>query len=251
MDSLAALLTMESLVAFLTLVGLEVVLGIDNIIFIAVLAGRLPAAERDRARTLGIQVAVVSRILLLLSISWVMRLTRPLFEIGDHLFTGKDLILVVGGAFLLMKATVEIHHKVEGVAEKAHTSSATTLKSVLIQVLMIDVVFSLDSVITAVGMTPHVPLMIAAVLASTVIMLIFSRAVVDFVEKHPAVKLLALSFLMMIGVLLVAEGFGKQIGKGYIYFAMAFSLLVELLQMRMQAKERSLRPFRTDNLPPT
>lgn len=251
MESLAALMTVESLIAFLTLVCLEVVLGIDNIIFIAVLAGRLPAAERDRARKLGIQVAVISRIVLLLSISWVMRLTRPLFEIADHAFTGKDLILVIGGAFLLMKATVEIHHKVEGVAEKEHKSSAATLRGVLIQVMMIDVVFSLDSVITAVGMTPHVPLMVAAVLASTAIMLIFSRAVVDFVEKHPAIKLLALSFLMMIGVLLVAEGFGKHVGKGYIYFAMGFSLLIELLQMRMQAKERSLRPFPTHNLPPT
>lgn len=251
MDSLGYLFTVESLIALLTLVCLEVVLGIDNIIFIAVLAGRLPIEARDRARKLGIQVAVISRILLLLSISWVMRLTRPLFELWDREFTGKDLILIVGGTFLLAKATVEIHHKVEGVAEKEHGKAAATLRGVLIQVMMIDVVFSLDSVITAIGMTPHVPIMIVAVLAATGIMLVFSKAVVDFVEKHPAIKLLALSFLIMIGALLVAEGFGRHIGKGYVYFAMAFSLAIELLQMRMQAKQSSLRPFPTDHLPPT
>lgn len=251
MDSLVHLFTVESLVALLTLVCLEVVLGIDNIIFIAVLAGRLPPDQRDRARRLGIQVAVVSRILLLLSISWVMQLTKPLFELWDRAFTGKDLILIVGGAFLLAKATVEIHHKVEGAEEKEHGKAAVTLRGVLIQVLIIDVVFSLDSVITAVGMTPHVPIMIVAVLASTGIMLASSKAVIDFVEKHPAVKLLALSFLIMIGALLVAEGFGRHIGKGYVYFAMGFSVAIELLQMRMQKKQASLRPFRTDNLPPT
>lgn len=252
MDSLTSLLTVESLIALVTLVSLEIVLGIDNIIFIAILAGRLPEDQRDRARKLGIEVAVVSRILLLLSISWVMRLTRPLFELAGRQFTGKDLILVVGGAFLLTKATIEIHHKVEGVPEKeTKTKAAATLRGVLLQVLMIDVVFSLDSVITAVGMTPHVPIMITAVLVSTVAMLVFSKPVVSFVEKHPAVKILALSFLMMIGALLVAEGFGKHIGKGYVYFAMAFSLAIELLQMRMANKQKSLRPFPTEGLPPS
>lgn len=251
MDSLTSLMTVESLVALLTLASLEIVLGIDNIIFIAILAGRLPEQQRERARKLGIQVAVVSRILLLLSISWVMRLTHPLFEYGGREFTGKDLILVGGGTFLMMKATIEIHHKVEGVPEKeTATKVAATLRGVLLQVFMIDVVFSLDSVITAVGMTPHVPIMIAAVLVSTGAMLVFSKPVVDFVEKHPAVKILALSFLLMIGALLVAEGFGKHIGKSYVYFAMAFSLGIELLQMRMATKQKSLRPFPTEGLPP-
>jgi predicted tellurium resistance membrane protein TerC len=249
MDGWMAIFTVEGIIALLTLVSLEVVLGIDNVIFIAVLAGRLPPEQRDRARRLGIQVAVVSRILLLLSISWVMRLTRPLFEFVGRGFTGKDIILIVGGAFLLTKATVEIHHKVEGVHEASRTSNVVSLRGVLVQVLMIDVVFSLDSVITAVGMTEHVPIMILAVLIATGIMLWSSRAVVDFVEKHPAIKLLALSFLLMIGALLVAEGFGKHIGKGYVYFAMGFSLAVELLQMRMQARNKSLRPFPTDDLP--
>jgi predicted tellurium resistance membrane protein TerC len=249
MDGWMAIFTVEGIIALLTLVSLEVVLGIDNVIFIAVLAGRLPPEQRDRARRLGIQVAVISRILLLLSISWVMRLTRPLFEFVGRGFTGKDIILIVGGAFLLTKATVEIHHKVQGVQESSRTSNVVSLRGVLVQVLMIDVVFSLDSVITAVGMTEHVPIMILAVLIATGIMLWSSRAVVDFVEKHPAIKLLALSFLLMIGALLVAEGFGKHIGKGYVYFAMGFSLAVELLQMRMQARNKSLRPFPSDNLP--
>jgi len=250
MESVLNLLAVENLIALLTLVCLEVVLGIDNIIFIAVLASRLPLEQRDRARKLGIQVAVISRILLLLSISAVMRLTRPLFEMWDTAFTGKDLILIVGGTFLLGKATVEIHHKVEAVAEKGHQASAATLRGVLVQVFLIDVVFSLDSVITAVGMTAHVPIMVVAVLISTGIMLAFSKAVVDFVEKHPAIKLLALSFLMMIGALLVAEGFGKHIGKGYVYFAMGFSLLIELLQMRMQAKQATSSGSDTEQSPP-
>lgn len=243
MDWLTGLLTVESGIALLTLVALEIVLGIDNIIFIAVLAGKLPAEQRDRARKLGIELAVVSRIALLLGISWVMRLTRPLFSLGEFSFTGKDVILIVGGAFLLAKATIEIHHKVEGIAEREKQVSASTLRGVLIQVMLIDIVFSLDSVITAVGMTPHVPIMVTAVLVSTAIMLVFSKAIVDFVEKHPAIKILALSFLIMIGALLVAEGFGRHIGKGYVYFAMAFSLGIELLQMRMAAKQKSLRPF--------
>lgn len=250
MDWLTNLLTIESGVALLTLVCLEVVLGIDNIIFIAVLAGKLPPEQRDRARKLGIELAVVSRIALLLGISWVMRLTAPLFSLCGFSFTGKDLILIFGGAFLLAKATVEIHHKVEGVAEKEQQASASTLRGVLIQVMLVDVVFSLDSVITAVGMTPHVPIMVTAVLVSTVVMLVFSKAIVDFVEKHPAIKILALSFLIMIGALLVAEGFGKHVGKGYVYFAMVFSLGIELLQMRMAAKQKSLRPFDVGE-PPT
>jgi len=235
MDAVLPLLSLESLIALVTLVSLEIVLGIDNIIFIAVLAGRLPEAQRERARKLGIEIAVVSRIFLLLGLSWVMRLTQPLFEVMGRPLTGKDLILILGGSFLLAKATVEIHHKVEGAAEGTGPGkSVATLSGVLLQVFFVDVVFSLDSVITAVGMTPHVPLMIVAVLLSTAVMFFFSRPVVVFVERHPAVKLLALSFLLLIGVLLVAEGFGQHVDKGYVYFAMAFALGIELLQLRMK-----------------
>ncbi len=228
-----SLLTTENLIALVTLTSLETVLGIDNIIFIAILAGKLPAQQRDLARRLGLGVAVISRIALLFSLTWVMKLKSVLFTWLGHEFTGKDLVLVAGGMFLIAKATIEIHHKVEHHASQSTSKQqATSLGWMLLQVLAIDVVFSLDSVITAVGMTQNLVVMIAAILTSVAIMLAASGPVVRFVDHHPAIKLLALSFLLLIGVLLVAEGFGRHIDKGYIYFAMAFSLGVELLNLR-------------------
>jgi predicted tellurium resistance membrane protein TerC len=233
---MADFLTAESLAALFTLTSLELVLGIDNVIFIAILCGRLPEHDRERARKLGLLLAVVSRILLVLAIGWVMTLTRPLFQPAGHSVTGKDLILILGGLFLVFKATKEIHHKLQQAStDSSQTIRRATLPAVLAQILMIDVVFSLDSVITAVGMTEGlsrpIPIMITAILLSVAGMLIFSRSIVLFIERHPAVKILALSFLMLIGVLLVAEGFGHHIPKGYVYFAMAFSFFVEMLQL--------------------
>lgn len=232
------LLTTESLIALLTLTSLEVVLGIDNVIFIAILASKLPEHQRDRARKLGLAIAVVSRAILVLAIGFVMQLNQPLFSALGTGVSGKDLILILGGLFLLGKATYEIHHKVENVSESHEAAPAiTTLRAVLMQVLIIDVVFSLDSVITAVGMTEGlaspIPIMIAAIVISVIVMLVFSKAIVTFIERNPAIKILALSFLLLIGTLLVAEGFHQTIPKGYVYFAMAFSLGVEFLQMRM------------------
>ncbi len=226
----------ESIAALLTLTSLELVLGIDNVIFIAILCGRLPEKERDKARTLGLLLAVVSRIILVLAIGWVMTLTKGLFRVFEHDVTGKDLILIFGGLFLLYKGTKEIHHKMQDARQDdAGPRKISTLKAVLFQILMIDVVFSLDSVITAVGMTgglKHpIPIMVTAIILSVIGMLIFSKAIVVFIEKNPTVKILALSFLMLIGLLLMAEGFGHHIPKGYVYFAMFFSFVVEMLQL--------------------
>jgi predicted tellurium resistance membrane protein TerC len=224
------------LVSLATLIALEVVLGIDNVIFIAILAGRLPPADQPKARKLGIAMAVVSRILLLLSIAWVMRLTEPLITITSWELSGKSLILLGGGLFLIAKSTYEIHDKLEG-AEEGHAAGGRgALLAVVIQIMIVDIVFSLDSVITAVGMTPHIPIMIVAVLVAATVMLIFSGPISDFVHRHPTMKMLALSFLILIGVMLVAEAFGQHIDKGYIYFAMAFSLGVEFINMRLRAK---------------
>jgi predicted tellurium resistance membrane protein TerC len=231
------LFTIASLVSLATLAALEIVLGIDNIIFIAILAGRLPADQQGKARQLGIAAAVVTRILLLLSISWVMALTRPLFTFADYPVSGKQLILIVGGLFLIAKSTFEIHDKLEGGGEHGVSArGVATLAGVVVQIMLIDIVFSLDSVITAVGMTSQIPIMIAAVLMAAAVMLVFSRPVSDFVHRHPTIKVLALAFLILIGVMLVAEGVGQHINKGYIYFAMAFSLLVEMINMRLRAK---------------
>ena len=235
------LLTGESLVALLTLTSLEMILGIDNIIFIAILAGRLPAEQRDKGRTFGLMLAVISRVALVLSIGWVMSLKAEVFSLLGHAFTGRDIILVLGGLFLVFKATREIHHKVQSAGNDDNTPVAeASLRSVLIQVMLIDVVFSLDSVITAVGMTSGlksaIPIMVIAIIASVLGMLVFSKAIVTFIERNPAIKVLALSFLMLIGMLLIAEGFGQKIPKGYVYFAMAFSFFVELLQMWTEKK---------------
>jgi predicted tellurium resistance membrane protein TerC len=246
----AALFSLQSLISLLTLMSLEIILGIDNVIFIAILAGKLPRDQQAKARRLGIAMAVISRIALLLGITWVMQLTQPLFSIAEYAFSGKQLILLGGGLFLIAKATYEIHDKLEG-AEEAHGkagAAAKALASVVLQIMVIDIVFSLDSVITAVGMTPHIQLMIIAVIAAALVMLIFSGPISDFVHKHPTFKMLALAFLILIGVMLVAEGFGQHIDKGYIYFAMAFSLVVEVLNMRMRRKAPPV-PLRHSELP--
>jgi predicted tellurium resistance membrane protein TerC len=230
-------LSTEALVALFTLTSLEIVLGIDNVIFIAILAAKLPESQRDSARKLGLTVAVASRAVLVLAIGFVMQLNQPLFSVFGTGFSGKDMILVLGGLFLLGKATYEIHRKIEHATDpESATLGATSLKAVLTQILIVDVVFSLDSVITAVGMTEGlkqpIPIMIAAIVISVIVMLVFSKAIVSFIERHPAIKILALSFLLLIGTLLVAEGFHQKIPKGYVYFAMAFCLGVELLQMK-------------------
>lgn len=228
--------------ALLTLTVLEIVLGIDNIVFISILAGRLPEKQQPRARTLGLAVAMIARILLLLSITWVMRLTAPLFTIFGNEISGRDLILILGGLFLLAKATHEIHNKLEGETEHAAgVKRVTSFTSVIIQILLLDIVFSLDSVITAIGMARDVSIMVIAVIAAVVFMMVFAGAISDFVNRHPTVKMLALSFLLLIGVALLADGFEQHIPKGYIYFAMAFSVFVEMLNLRIRAKAKPVK----------
>ncbi|MBM3884279.1 MAG: TerC family protein [Gemmatimonadetes bacterium] len=225
----------QLLVGLLTLTGLELVLGIDNIIFIAILAGRLPAAERARARSLGLFGALLTRILFLLSISWIMRLETPLVTLMGNALSGRDLILIVCGLFLIGKATHEIHAKLEGGAhETAATGAAATLAGVVAQIMVVDIVFSIDSVITAVGMVSQVGVMIAANVIALLVMLAASGRIADFVERHPTVKILALAFLVMIGGNLFVEGFGYHIPKGYTYVAMAFSVAVEALNIRLR-----------------
>ena len=229
------LFSAESWAALLTLTLLEIVLGIDNIVFISILAGKLPAEKRRRARTVGLALAMGTRILLLLSLAWIMRLTRPLFALGPQEISGRDLILLLGGMFLLWKSTHEIHERLEGAAEAAdqkRSRKANTMASVLTQIALLDIVFSLDSVITAVGMAKEVSIMIAAIVISVGIMMWASGPLGEFVERHPTVKMLALSFLLLIGMALVAEGFHQHIPKGYIYFAMGFSVFVEMLNLR-------------------
>jgi predicted tellurium resistance membrane protein TerC len=247
----APLWSVASLISLATLASLEIVLGIDNVIFIAILSSRLPADQQPRARQLGIAMAVISRLALLLAISWVMGLTRPLFEVAGFGISGKQLILLLGGLFLIAKATYEIHDKLEG--EEHHGpgggKAGATLAGVVAQIMVIDIVFSLDSVITAVGMTPHVPIMMVAVVLAAGVMLIFAGPISNFVQKHPTMKMLALAFLILIGVMLVAEAFGQHIDKGYIYFAMAFSLLIELLNMRLRRKSSSPVVLRHSSLP--
>ena len=225
----------EAWIALLTLTVLEIVLGIDNIIFISILAGKLPEDQQDRARKIGLMGAMVTRILLLLSLSWVMRLTAPLFTVLGQEISGRDLILILGGLFLLGKSTLEIHEKLEG--EEHHESGgrvAASFTSVIIQIMLLDIVFSLDSVITAIGLADHVSIMIIAVVIAVIFMLVFVGPVSDFVDNHPTVKMLALSFLLLIGMTLVAEGFELHIPKGYIYFARAFSIFVEMLNLRLR-----------------
>lgn len=223
--------------ALATLTLLEIVLGIDNIIFISILVGRLPEHQRDKARRLGLSLAMLTRIGLLLSLAWIMRLTEPLFSVLSVDITGRDLILVAGGLFLIGKATHEIHGSLEGEDETRSASGGASFLMTLVQIAIIDIVFSLDSVITAVGLADHVPVMVLAIMASVGIMMFAAKPIGDFVDDHPTVKMLALSFLIMVGMALVGEGFGMHIPKGYIYFAMAFSLVVEMLNLRLRKKK--------------
>jgi predicted tellurium resistance membrane protein TerC len=229
------LLTSENLIALLTLSALEIVLGIDNIVFISILVGKLPAAQQANARRIGLLLAMGMRILLLLAISWVIGLTRPLLSVLEHEFTGRDLVLLLGGLFLVAKATWEIHDKLEGEEHGPQGArAAANFAAILTQIVLLDIVFSLDSVITAVGMAKHIEIMIAAVVIAVGVMLVFASAISEFIERHPTMKMLALSFLLLIGVVLVADGFGQHVSKGYIYFAMAFSLFVEIMNIRIR-----------------
>jgi predicted tellurium resistance membrane protein TerC len=232
----------NALVGLLTLTALEIVLGIDNIIFISILSGKLPKVEQARARRLGLGGAFVTRILLLLSIAWIVRLTNPLFTLFGIDFTGRSLILLVGGLFLIGKATFEIHGKLEGPDEEAEGGRVgRSLIAVVLQIMVIDIVFSLDSVITAVGMVSEVQIMIAANVVALGIMLAAATPISDFVDRHPTIKMLALAFLVLIGTNLVAEGLGQHIPKGYTYFAMFFSFFVEMLNLRLRAKQVAVR----------
>ena len=221
-------------IAFFTLTALEIVLGIDNIVFISILAGKLRVEQRSRARRVGLALAMVMRILMLLSISWIVRLTAPLFTVLGEEISGRDLVLLVGGLFLLAKATHEIHGKLEGEEGEASVRVAPSFASVIVQIMLLDVVFSLDSVITAIGMVKQVGVMIAAVVVAVGFMMAFAGPLSDFVDRHPTVKMLALSFLLMIGVMLIAEGLDHHIPKGYVYFSMAFSVFVEMLNIRLR-----------------
>ena len=236
MDAFAWTNTAEGWIALLTLTILEIVLGIDNIVFISILAGKLPPQERERARVLGLSLAMITRIALLMSITWVMSLTATLFDLFEHEISGRDLILLIGGLFLIAKSTREIHGNLEGEEGHASWRAAVSFSATIIQILLLDIVFSLDSVITAVGMAEAVSIMILAVVAAVIVMLAASRSIAAFVDRHPTVKMLALSFLILIGVSLIGEGFELHIPKGYIYFAMGFSVLVEMLNLRLRSR---------------
>ena len=224
----------EAWIALVTLTSLEIVLGIDNIIFISILVGRLPENQRNRGRIIGLSLAMISRILLLLSLTWVMNLTEPLFEVYAQQISGRDLILILGGLFLLAKSTHEIHHSLEGEEETVKHKVAANFVSVMIQITILDIVFSLDSVITAVGLAKNIEVMILAIVIAVGVMMLSAKALGEFVDTHPTIKMLALSFLILVGVSLIGEGFQMHIPKGYIYFAMAFSIGVELLNMKIR-----------------
>ncbi len=242
----------ETWISLLTLTALEIVLGIDNIVFISILSGKLPENQQKKARQTGLFLAMGTRVLLLLSLSWIMKLTSPLFNVGEWIgitnedwlekmaISGRDLILIIGGLFLIYKSTAEIHEKLEGEEDKEDKGKVHSFASVIIQILILDLVFSLDSVITAVGMADHIEVMIAAVVIAVGVMMVSASSISGFVNKHPTVKMLALSFLLLIGVSLLAEGFEQHIPKGYIYFAMAFSVLVEVLNLQMKKKSKPL-----------
>ena len=229
----------EIWISLLTLTLLEIVLGIDNIVFISILAGKLPQEQQQKARRMGLGLALITRLLLLCGLAWMVKLKAPLFHLFSHGFSGRDLILIVGGLFLLYKATHEIHGKLEGEDGAVTRSLPPAFAAVIVQILLLDVVFSLDSVITAVGMVSQLGVMIAAVILAVIFMLFFSDAISGFIDRHPTLKMLALSFLIMIGGTLIMEGFGKEVHKGYIYFAMAFSAAVETLNIRLRTKRAS------------
>ncbi len=226
----------EAWVALLTLTALEIVLGIDNIVFISILVGRLPEHQRPKARLIGLSLAMLTRILLLLMLAWIMKLTAPLFMVFSEEISGRDIILLAGGLFLLAKSTLEIHNSLEINPETHEVKATATFLSIVIQIAILDIVFSLDSVITAVGMAQHVEVMIIAIIIAVLVMMMAAGAISDFIDKHPTIKMLALSFLVLIGVALIAEGIDLHIPKGYIYFAMAFSLGVEMLNMRLRKR---------------
>jgi predicted tellurium resistance membrane protein TerC len=241
----------EVWLSFVTLAALEVVLGVDNIIFIAILSGRLPPEQRERARKLGLAGAFVSRLGLLAMLSWIVQLDQPLFHIGSKGFSGKELILLGGGVFLLYKATKEIHDKLEAAGDDIPGVARTAVASfggVIFQIVLLDMVFSIDSVITAVGMTDYISIMVAANVVALVVMLLVGRSISEFVERHPSVKVLALSFLLMIGLVLVSEAFGVHVPKGYIYGAMGFSVFVELINIRTTRRTRALALNRTPHV---
>ncbi len=231
---LEALITAENAIALATLAGLEIVLGIDNIVFIAILTQKLPRARQAAARRIGLVAAMVMRIGLLLTIGWVMGLTEVLFSVLDHAFSGRDLILLGGGLFLVAKATWEIHDKLEGSEDVYGGGQSVSVSFVILQIMLLDIVFSLDSVITAVGMANEISVMIAAVVVSVGVMLVFAETISRFIEEHPTMKILALAFLILIGTMLMLEGLGKHVEKGYIYFAMAFALGVELVNVAVR-----------------
>jgi predicted tellurium resistance membrane protein TerC len=244
----------QAWIAFLTLAALEIVLGIDNIVFISILVGKLPAHRQAGAYRIGLALAMVMRILLLLSLSWIMGLTAPLFTLPlmGRPATGRDLVLIVGGLFLVAKSTHEIHDKLEGREGEKSARVAASYAAVLAQIMALDVVFSLDSVITAVGMVRQVAIMVAAVIAAVLVMMAFAKPIGDFVSRRPTVKMLALAFLLAIGVMLIADGFGHHVPKGYIYFAMAFSLFVEMLNLKAGHRERPVhlrQPYVAEKAP--
>lgn len=228
--------------ALAALLTLEIVLGVDNVVFISILASKLPPEDQDRARKIGLLAAGGMRVILLLAVGWIITLKKELFSIGSVGFSGKELILLAGGLFLIYKATKEIHHKLEGEEGTTSTKTAPTVAAVIGQVLVLDLVFSIDSVITAVGMTTYVPVMVIAILTAVGIMLVASKAIYTFVNSHPSVKILALAFLLLIGVTLLAEGFGEKIPKGYIYASMTFSVFVEVLNLRVRSKKKAIEP---------
>jgi predicted tellurium resistance membrane protein TerC len=226
-------------IAFATLTVLELVLGIDNVIFISILSGKLPPDQQKKARIIGLSMALIMRVILLFSLSWVMTLTTPLFNVMNYGVSGRDLILLIGGLFLIAKSTHEIHGSLEGAEGESVKKVYSGFASVIIQITVLDIVFSLDSVITAIGMVSQVPIMIAAVVVSIIAMMLFAGSIGDFVQRHPTIKMLALAFLLLIGVTLIAEGLHQHIPKGYIYFAMAFSVLVEVLNMKLRKKSKT------------
>lgn len=234
----------QAWIALATLTALEIVLGIDNIIFITILVGRLPENQRNRGRVYGLAMAMGMRILLLLSIAWIMQLTQPLFTVLNYEISGRDLILIIGGLFLIGKSTREIHHALEGAEEHAAEFVPSSFISVITQIALIDVVFSLDSVITAVGLAEDIAVMVIAIVIAVGVMMFSANAIGNFVDKHPTLKMLALSFLILIGVSLMGEGLGLHIPKGYIYFAMAFSILVEMLNMRVRDRKKKKAPVK-------
>ncbi|MDX1627741.1 MAG: TerC family protein [Fulvivirga sp.] len=235
------LLQPESWIALLTLTLLEIVLGIDNIIFISIVSNKLPQEQQSKARNIGLALALIFRIGLLLGITWIITFTQPLFTLAGMAFSGRDLILLAGGLFLIFKSTTEIHQKMEGVEEKQSDKTASSMSSVIAQIILLDIIFSFDSILTAIGLTKHIILMIIAVTISIGVMMLFARKISDFISKHPTLEILALSFLILIGFMLAIESFEYHVPKGYIYFAVFFSLIVEIINMKMRKKRNPVK----------